>query len=201
MVVIVEDSKYPQEINIEFVQDKVALLDTLEPGQEVTVTFDIRGREYNGRYFNNLQGWKIAPAQMQSMQPDELQQPPSYTSAPAGLVDDDIRGITAVRFSRWKRWRKRRLASGHAQRCTGNDIPRIPFLDDKHLEFPENPRHRPPWFSILSIIPLLPAAPRVRVDGEHLFEPHPVVNAEKVELFPCTLLRVESPGKLSLPLL
>jgi hypothetical protein len=59
MVVTVEDGKYPQEINIEFVQDKVALLDSLEVGKEVTVTFDIRGREYNGRYFNNLQGWKI----------------------------------------------------------------------------------------------------------------------------------------------
>ncbi len=59
MVVIVEDGKYPQEINIEFVQDKVRLLDNLQVGQEVTVTFDIRGREYNGRYFNNLQGWKI----------------------------------------------------------------------------------------------------------------------------------------------
>jgi single-strand DNA-binding protein len=60
MVVIVEDGKYPQEINIEFVQDKVSLLDALQVGQNVTVTFDIRGREYNGRYFNNLQGWKIA---------------------------------------------------------------------------------------------------------------------------------------------
>ena len=60
MVVIVEDGKYPQEINIEFVQDKVALLESLQIGQEVTVTFDIRGREYNGRYFNNLQGWKVA---------------------------------------------------------------------------------------------------------------------------------------------
>ncbi len=59
MVVIVEDGKYPQEINIEFVQDKVGLLENLQVDQEVTVTFDIRGREYNGRYFNNLQGWKI----------------------------------------------------------------------------------------------------------------------------------------------
>jgi single-strand DNA-binding protein len=59
MVVIVEDGRYPQEINLEFVQDKVALLDDLQPGQEVTVSFDIRGREYNGRYFNNLQGWKV----------------------------------------------------------------------------------------------------------------------------------------------
>jgi hypothetical protein len=59
MVVVVEDGKYPQEINLEFIQDKVSLLDTVSIGQEVTVTFDIRGREYNGRYFNNLQGWKI----------------------------------------------------------------------------------------------------------------------------------------------
>jgi hypothetical protein len=59
MVVVVEDGKYPQEINLEFVQDKVSLLDTVVVGQEVTVTFDIRGREYNGRYFNNLQGWKL----------------------------------------------------------------------------------------------------------------------------------------------
>jgi len=90
MVVIVEDGKYPQEINIEFVQDKVALLDTLEPGQEVTVTFDIRGREYNGRYFNNLQGWKIAPSGAQSTLADDMQQPQSYDSPPAGIVDDDI---------------------------------------------------------------------------------------------------------------
>ena len=59
MVVTVEDGKYPQDINLEFVQDKVSLLDTVQVGQEVTVTFDIRGREYNGRYFNNLQGWRI----------------------------------------------------------------------------------------------------------------------------------------------
>ena len=59
VVVTVEDGKYPQEINLEFLQDKVSLLDTIEVGQEITVSFDIRGREYNGRYFNNLVGWKI----------------------------------------------------------------------------------------------------------------------------------------------
>jgi len=89
MVVIVEDGKYPQEINLEFVQDKVALLDSLEPGQEVTVTFDIRGREYNGRYFNNLQGWKITSADQTSTQADTMQQT-SYSAPPQGMMDDDI---------------------------------------------------------------------------------------------------------------
>ena len=62
MVVTVDDGRYPQEINLEFVKDKISLLEGLEPGQEVTVSFDIRGREYNGRYFNNLQGWKVVAA-------------------------------------------------------------------------------------------------------------------------------------------
>ncbi len=59
VVVTVEDGKYPQDINLEFLQDKVSLLDNLTEGQEIKVFFDIRGREYNGRYFNNLVGWKI----------------------------------------------------------------------------------------------------------------------------------------------
>jgi single-strand DNA-binding protein len=89
MVVVVEDGKYPQEINLEFVQDKVSLLDTVQVGQEVTVTFDIRGREYNGRYFNNLQGWKIqsgAPA------PAADQPPVSDKDVPADFdeYEDDI---------------------------------------------------------------------------------------------------------------
>lgn len=59
MVVVVEDGKYPQEINLEFVQDNVSKLDSLGEGDDITVTFDIRGREYNGRWFNSLQGWKV----------------------------------------------------------------------------------------------------------------------------------------------
>jgi hypothetical protein len=58
-VVTVKEGKYPQDIALECVQDKVNLLDGLKEGQKVTVTFDIRGREYNGRYFNNLQAWRI----------------------------------------------------------------------------------------------------------------------------------------------
>ena len=64
MVVTVEDGNYPQDINLEFVKGKAKLLDDLQPGQQVTVTFDIRGREYNGRYFNNLQGWKVSSETM-----------------------------------------------------------------------------------------------------------------------------------------
>ena len=91
MVVIVEDGKYPQEINIEFVQDKTALLDSLQVGQEVTVTFDIRGREYNGRYFNNLQGWKIAAAVgEQTASAANEPSPLTHSVSSSDYNDDDI---------------------------------------------------------------------------------------------------------------
>jgi len=86
MVVIVEDGKYPQEINLEFVQDKVALLDALQPGQEVTVTFDIRGREYNGRYFNNLQGWKVVIVGDEA----KVASGDSHYPTPSDFGDEDI---------------------------------------------------------------------------------------------------------------
>ncbi len=90
MVVIVQDGKYPQEIKLEFVQDKVSLLDNLHVGREVTVTFDIRGREYNGRYFNNLQGWKIVtPEDEAAFSPEgQLSAPPDV--AQPDFDDSDI---------------------------------------------------------------------------------------------------------------
>tara|TARA_R110002049_G_scaffold222206_9_gene393814 strand:+ start:679 stop:1035 length:357 start_codon:yes stop_codon:yes gene_type:complete len=90
MVVIVEDGRYPQEINLEFVQDKVSLLDNLQVGQEVTVTFDIRGREYNGRYFNNLQGWKISSPTADTNVAQDGYEPTPPSEPPAGFDDTDI---------------------------------------------------------------------------------------------------------------
>ncbi|TGD74159.1 DUF3127 domain-containing protein [Mangrovimicrobium sediminis] len=88
MVVVVEDGRYPQEILLEFVQDKVALLESLGPGDEVKVTFDIRGREYNGRYFNNLQGWKVESLGQDAPGQSQGEQPPF--PSPEDFGDDDI---------------------------------------------------------------------------------------------------------------
>lgn len=94
VVVTVEDGKFPQDINLEFLQDKVSLLDSVSEGQEIKVFFDIRGREYNGRYFNNLVGWKIeggegAAAPAPAAAADDRPPIPSDSEAP-GEFDDDI---------------------------------------------------------------------------------------------------------------
>jgi hypothetical protein len=61
-VVTTSHDKYPQDLKFEIVKDKCPLLDAFQPGQQVQVSFDIRGNEYNGKYFVNLSCWKIQAA-------------------------------------------------------------------------------------------------------------------------------------------
>ena len=79
IVVTVEDGKYPQDINLEFLKDDVSMLDDFVVGQEVTISFDLRGREYNGRYFNNLVGYKInaAASGQSASKPAPVAEPPA----------------------------------------------------------------------------------------------------------------------------
>jgi len=59
-VVVETLEQYPQKVPVDFVQDKTALLDAFSIGDEVKVFINIRGNEYNGKYFCSLNGWKIS---------------------------------------------------------------------------------------------------------------------------------------------
>ncbi len=58
-VVTTANDKYPQDLKFEVVKDKCAMLDSYKTGDDVQVTFDIRGNEYNGKYFVNLSCFKL----------------------------------------------------------------------------------------------------------------------------------------------
>ena len=58
-VITTPDAKYPQDIILSAVNDKMSILDSIRPGQEVEVSFNLRGREFNGRYYNTLDAWKV----------------------------------------------------------------------------------------------------------------------------------------------
>jgi len=72
-VVVTTDEQYPQMLMIEFVQDKVDILDNYNVGQDVTISINLRGREWINpegvaKYFNSITGWRIeatAPAAAQ----------------------------------------------------------------------------------------------------------------------------------------
>ena len=64
-LVVTTDEQYPQHILINFVQDKTEYLDGLEVGKLVSVSVNIRGREWinpqgEAKYFNDIQGWKVS---------------------------------------------------------------------------------------------------------------------------------------------
>jgi len=58
-VLTVPDGRFPQDIKFETVKDKVGLIAELKEGDEIKVTFDIRGREWKENYYVNLNAWKI----------------------------------------------------------------------------------------------------------------------------------------------
>lgn len=85
-VVTTAHDKYPQDLKFEVVKEKCSLLDSFEVGQEVQVNFDIRGNEYNGKYFVNLSCWKLQAAGGSAG--PATQAPRGQTATPAGGEPD-----------------------------------------------------------------------------------------------------------------
>lgn len=59
VLVLKTTGDYPQTIPFEFTKERCDALDKLTEGQIVTVHYDLRGNEYNGRYYVNLSAWKF----------------------------------------------------------------------------------------------------------------------------------------------
>ncbi len=61
--VIQTDGQYPQYIKFQLTQDKCVLIDGHNEGSKIKVHFDLRGREWNEKYFTNLNAWKVVASQ------------------------------------------------------------------------------------------------------------------------------------------
>jgi hypothetical protein len=58
-LVIETPGKYPQKLPIEFTMKKAPMLDAYSLGQEVEIDINLRGREWKGKYYPSIEGWKI----------------------------------------------------------------------------------------------------------------------------------------------
>ena len=54
-----QDDKYPQFITFELIKDRTDLIDSFKIGDDINVSFNLRGREWNGKFFNTIQAWRI----------------------------------------------------------------------------------------------------------------------------------------------
>ena len=91
-LVVTTEEQYPQHILVEFVQDKCDILNNYQVGQNVKININLRGREWvnpqgETKYFNTIQGWKIAVEGGGSNQPQ--QQAPVETFEPANDINEE----------------------------------------------------------------------------------------------------------------
>ena len=96
-LVITTKEQYPQMILIEFIQDKCELLDKHDEDQEVTIQFNLRGREWINpegiaKYFNAIQGWRIESinADQQTEKIEQIPETPTVSLDTADNLDDGL---------------------------------------------------------------------------------------------------------------
>jgi len=89
--VITTEGTYPQFVKFQLTQDKCGLVDSYKEGEKIKVFFDLRGREWQGKYFTNLNAWKLEkPAVAQSSFSDAGMppEPPAFDAFAASDKND-----------------------------------------------------------------------------------------------------------------
>lgn len=98
-VIELPDERYPQYIKFQLTQDRCSLLDPMEPGDQVKVFFDLRGREWQDKFFTNLQAWRLekvgdSPAQ----EPETNADFPPIASTPFDFESEENGGVNDLPF-------------------------------------------------------------------------------------------------------
>lgn len=61
--VIETHEQYPKRVAFDVLGDKITEFN-LQVGEEVTVSFDINAREFNGKWWNSVNAWKVVREQV-----------------------------------------------------------------------------------------------------------------------------------------
>ncbi len=96
--VIAVESNYPYDVCFDLLKDKVRMIDGFNTGDEIKVSFDIKSREYNGKWFTGATAWRVekvgAGMSTSSNSGMSTPPPPAPMSAdqlgPAGMEEDDL---------------------------------------------------------------------------------------------------------------
>lgn len=88
-VLEIQDGMYSEFVKMQLLQDKCDLINSFNTGDEINVSFNLKGRPYtrDGKttYFTNLDAWRITPVNQVET---ETQNNSSTTN------DDDISGMS-----------------------------------------------------------------------------------------------------------
>jgi len=59
-IIIEQNTDYNKEVVISFFGDKIKSIRDIEVGSDVSVSINLSSREYNGKYYHNIDGWFCA---------------------------------------------------------------------------------------------------------------------------------------------
>lgn len=89
-VIETSTDRYPQMIKFQLTQDRCSIVDNYKEGDDLKVYFDLRGREWNGKYFTNLNAWKVE-AGTASVAAADMTAPPAVEGFP---TEDPFSGVS-----------------------------------------------------------------------------------------------------------
>ena len=80
-------SQYNPEICFQlFGEEKIEMLNHHEEGSQVEVSFNLSSREYNGRYFHNVDAWRIE--NLNNVSTSNTEEAPAFN--PSAEEEDDL---------------------------------------------------------------------------------------------------------------
>lgn len=84
--VVTTMEQYPQDIKFSALKEKSEQLGQYSEGDVVNVKFDLRGREYNGQYYVDLNAWRIERGDSAGAEVAAGQEPAAVSAAPMPSV-------------------------------------------------------------------------------------------------------------------
>lgn len=84
-----DSGQYDNFVQFQMTQDRVGFLDSFKEGERVKVHFDLRGRQWQEKYFTNLNAWRVdrEGAEAEKAAPAPA---PVTTDEPTAEASDDL---------------------------------------------------------------------------------------------------------------
>ena len=82
--------QYPQFVPIEFLKDNIDHLHGLVCGDEITVHINIKGREYNDKFYCSIEGWRVVRKDVKTTEKSSDSEPIVATN---DLLDEEGSGL------------------------------------------------------------------------------------------------------------
>ncbi len=86
-VIETSENNFTEQIKFELVQDRTDIIDPYKIGDDIKISFNLKGRKWNDKYFVNVQAWRIEYA---SSNTQNNSSPEGYPPPPPPEEEDNF---------------------------------------------------------------------------------------------------------------